>query len=175
MEADNFKIAAYNFWILADILIGTTIKITFKSIHHLSLKDSIPSACISPCCILTLTYLCGSVLAPRNKGCWEATCLAWEPAWCEKFAGKIRKNSCRRRDVGRWQLMIQKTICMRAFCLTRGSLFWVMVYYPLPHWFLYPESSFCQYLCPEGMPSHQLLLIWVSMTCHLEIQRAFLY
>lgn len=149
------------------------MKITFKGIHHLSLKESVPSVCISPWCILTLTYLWGSLLAPRNKACRGATCLAWEPAQYEKFAGKIRKNSCRRRDEGCRQLTIQKAICMRAFCLTGGSMCWAMVYHPLPSWFLHPESSFHQNTCPEGTPSHQLPLTWVSMTCHLEFQRAF--
>lgn len=151
MEADNFKIAAYNFWILADILIGTTMKITFKSIHHLSWKGILVlSACISPCCILTLTYLCGSVLAPRNKGCREATVrLGSLPMW--KVCRQNQKEQLQRRDVGRWQLMIQKTICMRAFCLTRGSMCWVMVCYPLATLVSTPlESSFYQCLCPWG-------------------------
>lgn len=47
-----------------------------------------------------------------------------------------------------------------------------MVYHPLPSWFIHPESSFSQYLCPEGMPNQQLLLTWISMTCPLEFQIA---
>lgn len=94
-----------------------------KGSHHLNLEESSFSNCLRPCCILTLAYLCGSVLAPsRKEGCQEATCLSWEPAQHEKFAGGIRKSSCRRRGGGRWQLMIQKAICMWAFCLTGGSM-----------------------------------------------------
>lgn len=45
--ADNLKIAAYNFWRLANILMWTSMKITSKGIYHLSLEESFYSKGIS--------------------------------------------------------------------------------------------------------------------------------
>lgn len=45
-EADNFKIAAYNFRRVADISMWTSMKITSKGIHHLSVEESVPSASV---------------------------------------------------------------------------------------------------------------------------------
>lgn len=100
-EADNLKVIA-----------KASITLAQKNLplHHMQ-----PNLC--PFSGLSLQF--GSIPQGEQKLWREATCLTWEHAQCEKFAGRIRKNSCKRRTGRRWQLMIQKVICIQTCCWNR--------------------------------------------------------